>query len=70
MRCHLKFLEDVFARARLHEHDWGAGLENGHLMVLWLDIKDLRRPTSYKGREEVVELLLNDVADSFNADRE
>ena len=42
--------------------------ENRHLVVLWLDVKDLRRPTSYKGRKEVVELLLNDGADSFNAD--
>jgi hypothetical protein len=42
-----------------------AGSENGHLMILGLDIKDPRTPPSYKGHEEVVKLLLNNGADSF-----
>jgi hypothetical protein len=41
------------------------GSENGHLMVLGLDVKDRRTPPSYKGHEEVVKLLLNNGADSF-----
>jgi hypothetical protein len=44
------------------------GSENGHLIVLGLDVKDFRTPTSYEGHEEVVELLHNNGANSFDAD--
>jgi hypothetical protein len=65
---HLEVLEDIFARTCLHRHDWGDRLGE-RLGERTLDsswIGCLR----YKGHEEVVELLLNSGADSFDTDWE
>lgn len=65
MRRHLEVLEDIFARAYLHKHGWG---DRPGERTLDSSRVGYQRSPHHKGHEEVVELLLDNGADPFDAD--